>query len=63
MPKIRVTWDEAYPVYCITTDFDDLELEVTDEELAFILQAEEDYDKAQAILERCREVRPGATQP
>jgi hypothetical protein len=54
MPKIRVSYDERYPDYYIVSDNWAPQIEVTDEELAFIKQADENYKKAQGILARVR---------
>lgn len=53
MPKIEVDWDERYPDFCIVLD-GGYELDVTEEELAFIKRAEKDYEAAQKILARAR---------
>lgn len=52
MPRIGVGKDERYPDYFTTQDSGYPEIEVTDEELAFIKRADEEYGKAQLILGR-----------
>ena len=57
MPKIRVGWDDRYPDFCIVTSEHHPEIEVTDEELAFIRAADNAYEKAQKILARAKPER------
>jgi len=53
MNKIYVYYDERYPDFCIVDEKDGMyAIEVTDEELALIKQADELYRKAQTILAR-----------
>ncbi len=50
--KIKVDWDERYPDFIICDN--GVELEVTEEEHAFVMKACIDYGKAQQILSRAR---------
>lgn len=62
--KIRIYKDELYPYYGIdagqdrVSGFDGVpsdcspEIEITDEEYAFIKKVDEEFEKAQKILER-----------
>lgn len=53
MPTVRVYCDERYPEYDIVGNkTGGKALEITEAELAFILKARDDYEKAQAILKR-----------
>ncbi len=59
--KIRVYKDSAYPLYGISSAPHggyEPELEITEEENSFILDAEDRYDRAQKILARAYEAKP-----
>lgn len=58
MAKVRIDWDEWYPVY-FTVNKDgsyygdsNEEFEISDEDLAFIQKASADFHDAQKILEK-----------
>ena len=50
--KVKIDEDEWYPVYSIV-DSDDkhpVEIELTEEQVAFIKQVQEDFDRAQEVI-------------
>lgn len=57
MSKVRIDWDEWYPVYFIAGENYDSgyysgdEYEVSEEDLAFIRKATDDFYTAQKMLE------------
>lgn len=51
MAKVYIDYDEFYPIFFTVAKFGK-EVELTEEEIAFIHQVVEDFWKAQAILEK-----------
>lgn len=53
MSLVKVGWDELYPYYFLTDgSYYDEEVEISEEDLAFIRQATSDFFRAQEIIEK-----------
>lgn len=55
MVKIKIDWDEWYPVYFIYNNDNwnsGEELDISEEDLAFVRKASDDFYTAQRILEK-----------
>lgn len=53
MARVKVDWDELYPYYFLTDgSYYNEEIELSEEDLAFIRQATNEFFKAQRIIEK-----------
>jgi len=48
--KHGLTWDEAYPVFILTDDHDDAQIELTPTERARVEEAEAEWEAVQQLL-------------